>query len=775
MSTTTTSSGAAVTVVLDHPRHYQSPDEYTAQVQQATETLQVVLTSVRCVPPRPSSSPTIVGLDAEWTTREEDVAVGGTSEPPAQKRKRICSKLALLQLALPSRTTVCIRLYPEMYDSNVTNLSQHQAVLLSTLKEFLENRFILKSGVGVENDVKKLFTDWGLATHSWLDLVGIQAVVPRAVVQTFFESPRPSHWSSKPTSLPRFPKSLRDLASAWLGRELGKELNIALSDWANVELQLTPEQLEYAVADAEASRDVALAILGVAEMHLKIPGSTESEIVNQIVNSALETSPLKLQSKSSASGQMRSEGCSRRGHEPPSATELDRASSWLEVRKKAYYDNIMTYDCDGDLLFTIDKKKAEWYVEKKGLGKIKEYRRLSDDVLVPAAMVEDIRTSDPDAFGADYVVASVQLTFKPDFERFNDTHIRRDLDYFRLPKDNKCVVCGMPDKVIRCAVVPLMYRKYFPRTYVSHNSYDLLLVCPKCFVKVNFHHDRERERIAEEYQFPLATNQKVPLKLQKLDAGDVGPQKPLTAFEFTRETRHSVQQIVKFASALLRNLKATEQEVQQLPSEIPLSASTDAKENDAAEKRQKKIKSNPRASRKPAGGEGIAVRNAAWIPLDKLEAMESFVWTNTPKFSAFGMSGDDVSSVVGVDLALRKRLLEKIALSDVHAVVSVAVSEAFPQVAAVTVDTQTPSTSVSHDSAVGHEGLTATTIPQSLPQLRLDNHAAYVVSQVVQKYPGNVDAGVGEFILRWRRLFVEKLLPLHLPTGWRVDDGIILP
>jgi hypothetical protein len=754
-----------VRLVLEHPRHFLRADEYHATIVMATEALTDVLTATSA-----SDRSTIVGLDAEWTTREDL-----DSSSSLQKKKRVCSKLALLQLALfPSATTVCLRLFPQIFDDSAA-LSPHWGPFLTTLKAFLEHRNIVKCGVGVDNDVKKLREDWGLATNSWVDLCGLQASIPRPVVDGFMASPRPDRWCPKPTSSSSsnsIPRSLRDLAAVWLGRELGKCLSIALSDWADVTVALSEDQLEYAVGDAVASRDVAVAMLRVSVEHLSSDEHTQAAEREKLIVSVRDRPAIELikSAKSSAQsvGDTRRQSTKhRRRCQEPSATEVERASSWLEVRKKAYYDNIMTFDPDGALLFTIDKKKAEWYVTKKGLGRVTEYRRLSDDALIPASDIPLDDVSNASTMSATYAVASIQLTFKPDFERFEDTHIRRDLEYFRQPKDNRCVVCGLPDKVIRCAVVPLMYRKYFPKTYVSHNSYDLLLVCPQCFVKVNYYHDREREAIAAEYQFPLATNQKIiiaAVERQSVEGANVPCASstdlnlPLTPFELTRQSRHTVQQVVKFACALLRNLKATEPKFEMDHSDSATIAETIERGNSREkssefDNAQRSSSFNPRASRKPSSGEGKAVRNAAWIPLNKLAAMESFVVKHAPAFSAFecGLLGGEG------DAKLTPEVLEKLSRADVHTVVSAAVCDAFPLVGAV------------------NENLPSS-VDGSAPaqQLRVDNHAAYVVSQVLQKYPGNVDAGVGEFILRWRQLFVEKLQPTHLPTGWRVDDGILL-
>ncbi|PWU87415.1 hypothetical protein C4B63_92g108 [Trypanosoma cruzi] len=162
------------------------------------------------------------------------------------------------------------------------------------------------------------------------------------------------------------------------------------------------------------------------------------------------------------------------------------ASWWCKGRAKPYYDNIFVYDAEMRLVFTVDKSKAEWYVYKKGLGKVIEWRETA---------VEETQKTEKE-------IAAIQLNFSPDLSKYNDAHIRRNLDYFRQAKENQCVVCGEKKDLVRFAVVPLAYRKYFPSVYMSHNSYDLLLLCTVCFARARRLYDEERRRVAVDFGVP---------------------------------------------------------------------------------------------------------------------------------------------------------------------------------------------------------------------------------------------------------------------------------
>lgn len=154
----------------------------------------------------------------------------------------------------------------------------------------------------------------------------------------------------------------------------------------------------------------------------------------------------------------------------------------------------MYYNCfleapDGELLCTLAKKKALWYVEKE-LGRV---------------VVEEPFT--------------VRLNFEPAARAVGTTG-----KFYQTPKANQCVVCGDAERYIRKNVVPREYRKYFPCKFETasaterklirsllavvmkdHSSHDVLLLCPTCHQLSNMSDLRVREQLARECDAPFAT------------------------------------------------------------------------------------------------------------------------------------------------------------------------------------------------------------------------------------------------------------------------------
>ncbi|KAG4076504.1 hypothetical protein HA402_005967 [Bradysia odoriphaga] len=109
------------------------------------------------------------------------------------------------------------------------------------------------------------------------------------------------------------------------------------------------------------------------------------------------------------------------------------------------YTNCFLQAPDGELLTSIGRKRAEWYINKS-LG--------------------TLVTDSP---------YTVRLNFEP------AGRARGDCDEFsKLPKLNQCVVCGGSESLNRKSIVPREYRKYFPDVMKSHSPHDIVLLCSRC-------------------------------------------------------------------------------------------------------------------------------------------------------------------------------------------------------------------------------------------------------------------------------------------------------
>lgn len=133
-------------------------------------------------------------------------------------------------------------------------------------------------------------------------------------------------------------------------------------------------------------------------------------------------------------------------------------------RKFDLSDNWDVHHPNGSHMYTTSKRKVDWYLQR--------------DLAVIIAPHK------------------VQLTFTPKGEGFKEHEI-----FGKLPRINRCVVCGEEHNLQRHHVVPYHYRKFMPLRYKSRNHHDVVLICRK--------HHEEYEQIAKFYKNKIAVKFKV--------------------------------------------------------------------------------------------------------------------------------------------------------------------------------------------------------------------------------------------------------------------------
>ncbi|CAM42724.2 conserved hypothetical protein [Leishmania braziliensis MHOM/BR/75/M2904] len=497
-----------------------------------------------------------VGFDMEWTTtlQAPDVDSDNIRPPKARgasgkpKARRLLGPVATIQLSTYSCTIVVkwIHLHALATGGFADVLrdpfaptsaswpcyrqgqSQNSVTLLhevyTNMLHLIHDQRIFKTGVGIHGDEVKLHRDYPpVQLRSAVDLVELaDACLPDTVPDHSRKHTDQKVTLVRTDSL----RSLSNMCCALTGRRLGKDMAVVMSNWGGCHGALTPLQIEYAAEDAEASYDVCVAILKgggfivdneASATHSSnstthFPWSMAKELDCREVLACCTTAPISTFKITSAALKGAANGAAGILCDAPE-TDVDASVSkapcstaadieeeggarWCRGRERPYYDNINVFDPDMQLVFTVDKSKANWYVKKKGLARVVQWR-------TPAGAI--VTEEEKGAFSdAEHLkVSAIQLSFAPDLARYNDVHIRRNMDYFKQQKDNICVVCGSGGSLVRFAVVPLMYRRFFPRVYMSHNSYDLLLLCPPCFAKSRLLYDRLRQNVADDFGIPL--------------------------------------------------------------------------------------------------------------------------------------------------------------------------------------------------------------------------------------------------------------------------------
>ncbi|KAH8311581.1 hypothetical protein KR044_007019 [Drosophila immigrans] len=354
----------------------------------------------------------VLGFDCEWIT------VGGSRRPVAllqlSSHKGLC---ALFRLC-------CMKQIPK------------------DLRDLLEDDNVIKVGVAPQDDAKKLSLDYGVGVSNTFDLR--------------FMAVMAGHQA----------EGLGKLAKTHLNFTLDKNWRLVCSNWEAP--QLEPVQLNYAANDAL----VAVAIFQKLSRDLEPRNfwdwrPIEFQQVRPKIEPFLDvdftkgyaTAISKDRVLSSASGSHPM--TMAKGKPQKNVAPRKQQCRNLGTQSKVFYDNCLLEAPDGELLCTIDRRKASWYLSQSLGTQISEHP------------------------------FTVRLNFEPAGRAVGDVG-----RYYQTPKENQCVVCGRRDAYIRKNVVPREYRKHFPVVMKLHTSHDILLLCPSCHQLSNISDNKVRNRLA---------------------------------------------------------------------------------------------------------------------------------------------------------------------------------------------------------------------------------------------------------------------------------------
>ncbi|XP_074114909.1 exonuclease 3'-5' domain-containing 2 [Cotesia typhae] len=322
------------------------------------------------------------------------------------------------------------------------------------LQELLSNNAIIKVGVGAYDDGRKILSSYNCVVLGTLDL--------RLLAERLSVTSR---------------QSLAAMSLQYLDYEMEKLTDIRCSNWDAD--QLDNDQIQYAATDAIISIFVYHEIMKEADkkkstwskivLFIKKNWSRNSYVLHDIPKDTIDiryrgpSKKIKAINASPAD----SERPKKLNNYNIDCENSKRAN--IPTRKEPLYHNCYLEAPDGETLCTCDRKKAEWYIMKELGVKVKE---------------------DP---------LTVRLKFEPSGRALGQVG-----EYYTQVKLNQCVVCGAEDKFIKKNVVPREYRKYFPLVMKSHQSHDVLLLCPRCHEISNRSDLAMRQSLARMCNAPLS-------------------------------------------------------------------------------------------------------------------------------------------------------------------------------------------------------------------------------------------------------------------------------
>ncbi|XP_039254782.2 exonuclease 3'-5' domain-containing protein 2-like isoform X1 [Styela clava] len=373
----------------------------------------------------------VLGFDCEWTSSSN-----GTNP------------IALLQLTTSDYSCYLIR------------LNKLNSFIPKEILSVLQNKSILKVGVGIMDDAAKLLRDHGISVQGCLDLRAFAARYQ--ITET---------------------RGLQSMAKELVNINLNKSRHLRCSDW-DAE-SLSNDQTTYAAMDAFSALKIFEALLQVKfdasppcqedinkAAHNLAWTFIRSSIQGLVDITFKEKKRLKSTKcedlKSNNNGLKNMKGMPKN---PKLYKSMKPHSTRFHSRQQPLYDNCKLQAPDGQLLSTCDRKKALWYMEKN---------------------LAELICEDP---------LTIRLYFEPS-GRPDD-----DRDYYLYEKENKCVVCGSTESFVRKNVIPHEYRKHFALAMKDHTSHDILLLCLPCHQQSNYYDCLLRRQLAEEFKAPQGSIQ----------------------------------------------------------------------------------------------------------------------------------------------------------------------------------------------------------------------------------------------------------------------------
>lgn len=251
-------------------------------------------------------------------------------------------------------------------------------------------------------------------------------------------------------------EGLGKLSKSILNIELDKNWKVRCSDW-EIE-KLSAEQVDYAAKDAFVAIEIFRKLYKLIR-----PGALDPESIRRFCDNYTD---ITFKNKLAQMNLDPALEATQKFLQAKKAVSKNSTRSYT-VRATPLYHNCHLQAPDGELLCTCDRSKAEWYV-KKGLG-----------VEIP-----------------DQPSYTVRLNFEPAG--------RCEADYYRSEKENRCVVCGSFEELIRKHVIPFEYRKFFPKIMKEKTSHDVLLMCTTCHRISNISDLKIRQTLQTECEAPLS-------------------------------------------------------------------------------------------------------------------------------------------------------------------------------------------------------------------------------------------------------------------------------
>eukprot|EP01084_Bolivina_argentea_P088095 159050_1 len=353
-----------------------------------------------------SMNPKILGIDCEWVSKQ---------------------KISLLQIA-NSKLIILIRLH---------KLNTIPGELIS----IMSNNKILKCGIGIYNDVKRLQNDYNIHTYGCIDMNDIFPLI----------SNHKQLLANNNIYQLQLPMGLNKCSQILLNENMKyKHKKITISNWKNI--KLTHKQILYAADDALVGYKLFIKAMQLSNINHNI---------DQYMDFCYGYIDIKHCNKS----ENRVKKINRKPDPNSKQTQVTNKKYPKHRKTKSFFDNCQILKPDGSDLCCCSLTRMNWYLNKNLAERI------------------DNKT--------------IKLKFQP-----KETHYLCLNKYHSSIIKNQCFVCGKQNEALyKFAVIPECYRKYIDDEYNNRafRMHDFFPLCVNCRRKAIQCHDVLRDKLCEKY------------------------------------------------------------------------------------------------------------------------------------------------------------------------------------------------------------------------------------------------------------------------------------
>lgn len=321
------------------------------------------------------------------------------------------------------------------------------------LRHLLESRRVLKVGVGIAEDARRVKACFGFTVHGCVELNDLYSRIHATQDAPF--------------------SSLKTLTQQVCGLDLPKDKALSCSNWNAPELSV--EQVIYAASDSYCS---LLVFQGLFARYSQLRNKNlvwDYAGVRSLCPGLIDGGRAQVKHRAN---EEKSSSSNDNNNDNNSIFEQkeDKKTGGAPVRSappstKRLYENCKVFGPDGQLLALTNNKRISRYL-KQGAGVLME-----------------VAVGEPAAIKLFEVPET--LAVQPESE---------ELQQFYLSNlDNACVVCGAKASFRRFHVIPHAFRRHFPNWYFSHRGHDSLLMCENCHLKAEKQTEKLVKKVFEEH------------------------------------------------------------------------------------------------------------------------------------------------------------------------------------------------------------------------------------------------------------------------------------